>query len=117
MTRTVVHEVTARKKRKKNKEVENTFVAVLARILYCSKTLFTSSSLGILKRVMRSIGAIFVSVEWKDFEVKMEGFNSGSGFENDVRRGKAGMRGIGSFYIVDNNMAMRMLKDAGGSME
>lgn len=35
-----------------------TLTAVLTRTLYCSRTRLTSSSLGILKRVIRSIGAI-----------------------------------------------------------
>lgn len=37
----------------------STLIAVFARTLYCSRTFFWSSSEGILKRVMRSTGAIF----------------------------------------------------------
>lgn len=35
-----------------------TLTAVLAKTLYCSRTRSRSASLGILKRVMRSMGAI-----------------------------------------------------------
>lgn len=48
-------------KGKKGKE-RHTLTAVFASTLYCSKTRARSSSLGILKRVMRSMGAIFFNV-------------------------------------------------------
>lgn len=41
-----------------------TLVAVLARTLYCSSTRARSASLGILKRVIRSMGAI-VLIVWR----------------------------------------------------
>ena len=58
----------------------STLTAVLARTLYCSKTRLRSSSLGILKRVIRSIGAILaiyiyimIGVQWMNIRMIYRG--------------------------------------------
>lgn len=44
----------------KSRSLIHTFTAVFANTLYCSRTRSRSASLGILKRVIRSMGAIVV---------------------------------------------------------
>lgn len=78
----------------------HTFVAVLASTLYCSSTRSRSSSLGILKRVMRSMGAIvFVFVLALVLVIGMVGVDS---LRERVWREGRPLRGIDVLYIPKN---------------